>query len=122
MGRSPGREAALQDFERRWRDDALVMDKWFAMQACVPGATTVERVRQLMEHPAFSLTNPNKVRSLLGAFAMMNPTGFHASSGAGYRLHADQVIALNALNPQVAARMASAFNSWTRYDERPQGT
>ena len=96
------------------------MDKWFAIQASVPGEGTVERVRRLMEHPAFSLTNPNKVRALLGAFSMMNPTGFHAGSGAGYRLHADQVIALNGLNPQVAARMASAFNAWTRYDERRQ--
>jgi aminopeptidase N len=118
---APGATAALQDFESRWRDDALVMDKWFAMQAAVPGEATVERVRQLMAHPAFSLTNPNKVRSLLGAFSMMNPTGFHASSGAGYRLHADQVLRLNALNPQVAARMASAFNAWTRYDEGRRG-
>jgi aminopeptidase N len=117
---APGAAAALQAFEERWRDDALVMDKWFAIQATVPAADTVDRVRALMEHPAFSLTNPNKVRSLLGAFAMMNPTGFHASSGAGYRLHADQVIALNGLNPQVAARMASAFNAWTRYDEPRQ--
>ncbi len=73
-----------------------------------------------MEHPAFSLTNPNKVRSLLGAFSTMNPTGFHANNGEGYRLHAEQVIRLNALNPQVASRMAGAFNGWTRYDERRQ--
>jgi aminopeptidase N len=118
---APRATAALQDFESRWRGDALVMDKWFAIQAAVPGEATVERVRQLMEHPAFSLTNPNKVRSLLGAFSMMNPTGFHAASGAGYRLHADQVLRLNALNPQVAARMASAFNAWTRYDQRRRG-
>ena len=89
-----------------------------SIQACVPGEATVERVRQLMEHPAFSITNPNKVRSLLGVFSMANPTGFHAISGAGYRLHADQVIRLNSLNPQVAARMAGAFNGWTRYDDR----
>ena len=113
---APRAESALQAFESRWREDALVMDKWFVIQACVPGEATVERVRQLMSHPAFSLTNPNKVRSLLGAFSTMNPTGFHASSGTGYRLHADQVIELNALNPQVAARMAAAFNAWTRYD------
>jgi len=115
---APGSDAALQAFEERWRADALVMDKWFAIQATVPGAGTVDRVQKLMHHPAFSLTNPNKVRALIGAFSMMNPTGFHVGSGAGYRLHADQVIALNALNPQVAARMASAFNSWTRYDDR----
>jgi aminopeptidase N len=118
---APGAAAALSAFEERWRDDALVMDKWFMIQACVPGAATVARVRELMEHPAFSLTNPNKVRSLLGAFSTMNPTGFHANNGEGYRLHADQVIRLNALNPQVASRMVGAFNGWTRYDERRQG-
>jgi len=115
---APEAQAALRDFERRWRDDSLVMDKWFTMQAMVPGPGTVERVRDLLEHPAFSTTNPNKVRALLGAFAASNPTGFHANSGAGYRLVADQVLALNALNPQVAARLAAAFNSWTRYDPR----
>jgi aminopeptidase N len=113
---APQAPAALAAFEERWRRDALVMDKWFTIQACVPGEGTVERVRALLAHPAFSIMNPNKVRSLLGAFATMNPTAFHAHSGAGYRLHADQVMALNALNPQVAARMAAAFNSWTRYD------
>ncbi len=113
---APQAPAALADFEERWRGDALVMDKWFTIQACVPGDGTVERVRRLTGHPAFSITNPNKVRSLLGAFSTMNPTAFHARSGAGYRLHAEQVIALNALNPQVAARMAASFNAWTRYD------
>jgi aminopeptidase N len=113
---APGAASALDDFEERWRDDSLVMDKWFAIQASVPGPDTVDRVRELLKHPAFSITNPNKVRALLGAFGMMNPTGFHASGGAGYRLLADQVISLNELNPQVAARMAVAFNSWTRYD------
>jgi len=113
---APAAAGALDAFEARWRQDALVMDKWFTIQACVPGAGTAERVRKLVEHPAFSLANPNKVRSLVGAFAMLNPTGFHAAGGAGYRFHADQVIALNALNPQVAARMAVAFNAWTRYD------
>jgi aminopeptidase N len=113
---APQAPAALAAFEERWRQDALVMDKWFTIQACVPGAATVERVRSLLAHPAFSITNPNKVRSLLGAFATMNPTAFNARSGAGYRLHADQVIVLDRLNPQVAARMAAAFNSWTRHD------
>ena len=109
--------AALEAFEQRWRDDALVMDKWFAIQASVPGVATLERVQLLMEHPAFSIRNPNKLRSLVGVFAMMNPTGFHAADGSGYRFHADQVLALDALNPQMAARMAGAFNAWTRYDE-----
>lgn len=109
-------ELALRDFESRWQDDALVMDKWFSIQASVPGAATVETVHRLMEHASFNIRNPNKVRSLLGVFAMMNPTAFHAADGSGYRLHADQVLVLDSLNPQVAARMAGAFNQWTRYD------
>jgi aminopeptidase N len=113
-----GADAALEAFEERWYDDALVMDKWFSIQASKPGHRTVGRVRSLLNHPAFSIANPNKVRSVIGAFSMMNPTGFHAPDGSGYRLHADQVIALDALNPAVAARMAGAFNPWTRYDAR----
>ena len=111
----PAAEAALKAFEERWRDDALVMDKWFSIQASIPGKNAVERVAELLGHPGFSIRNPNKVRSVIGVFSMMNPTGFHASGGAGYRLHADQVIRLNELNPQMAARMASAFNPWIRY-------
>jgi aminopeptidase N len=112
----PAADAALADFEQRWKDDPLVMDKWFSLQAVRPGPSTINRVTELLDHPAFSIRNPNKVRSLIGVFAMANPTGFHAADGSGYRFHADQVIALNAINPQVAARMASAFNRWKRYD------
>ncbi|MFB3077820.1 MAG: DUF3458 domain-containing protein, partial [Lysobacterales bacterium] len=89
--------AALSTFEQRWINDALVMDKWFAIQASKPGEATIDVVRTLMEHPAFSITNPNKVRSLIGAFAMANPTGFHAADGAAYRFHADRVIELDSL-------------------------
>jgi aminopeptidase N len=113
---APSAAQALSDFEKCWQGDALVMDKWFSIQAAVPGAATVETIRDLMEHPAFSIQNPNKVRSVLGVFSMMNPTAFHAPDGSGYRLHADQVLLLDSLNPQVAARMAGAFNQWTRYD------
>ncbi len=109
--------AALSSFEAKWKADALVMDKWFIMQAIKPGSRTVETVRKLMDHPAFSIQNPNKVRSLIGVFSMMNPTGFHAADGSGYRFHADRVIELDAINPQIAARMAGAFNRWKRYDE-----
>jgi aminopeptidase N len=114
-------DAVLKAFEERWCDDELVMDKWFSMQASIPGAQAVDKVRELLGHPGFSIRNPNKVRSLLGVFSMGNPTGFHTASGAGYRLHAEQVIALDKLNPQVAARMAAAFNSWTRYGEDRRG-
>jgi len=108
---------ALSEFESKWQSDALVMDKWFTMQAIKAGPSTLNRVRELMMHPAFSIQNPNKVRSLIGVFSMLNPTGFHAADGSGYAFHADRVIELDALNPQIAARMASAFNRWKRYDE-----
>ncbi|MEE4173599.1 MAG: aminopeptidase N [Xanthomonadales bacterium] len=112
----PGAADALAAFEKRWAGDALVMDKWFVMQAITPGHDTVSQVRKLMEHPEFSLLNPNKVRALIGAFAMLNPTGFHAPDGSGYRFLADQVLRLNGTNPQIAARMVSSFNRWPRYD------
>jgi aminopeptidase N len=115
---APAADQLLNAFEEQWSDDALVMDKWFSMQAALPGKRAVDRVRELLAHPAFSLANPNKVRSVIGVFSMANPTGFHAAAGSGYRLHADQVMALDKLNPQVAARMAGAFNPWTRYDSQ----
>jgi len=114
---SPVAVTALSDFETQWKADALVMDKWFTMQAIKPGPNTLNKVRELMQHPAFSIQNPNKVRSLIGVFSMLNPTGFHAADGSGYAFHADRVIELDGLNPQIAARMASAFNRWKRYDE-----
>ncbi|MGD9021883.1 MAG: aminopeptidase N, partial [Lysobacterales bacterium] len=113
---SPLAADALAAFEARWGNDALVMDKWFSMQAIVPGSETVGTVRKLMEHPAFSIKNPNKVRALISVFAMLNPTGFHTANGAGYEFVADRVIELDGLNPQVAARLVAAFNRWKRYD------
>jgi aminopeptidase N len=113
-------EELLQQFELRWSGEALVMDKWFALQATKPGSEAASRVERLQMHPAFSLGNPNRVRSVVGAFAMSNPTGFHASSGAGYRWLADRVIELNRINPQVASRMAGAFNQLKRYDAERQ--
>ena len=118
---SPHAEKALSEFERKWIDDTLVMDKWFIMQAIKPGPDTVNRVRGLMQHSAFSIKNPNKVRALIGVFSMLNPTGFHAADGSGYRFHADRVIELDPINPQIAARMAAAFNRWKRYDEDRKG-
>jgi aminopeptidase N len=113
---APAAQQVLDDFEARWANDALVMDKWFAIQASAPGAGTVSTVSGLLRHPAFSIRNPNKVRSLLGVFAAMNPTAFHAADGSGYRLLSGQVLELDRLNPQVAARLVGAFNAWTRYD------
>jgi aminopeptidase N len=113
---TPEREDALAAFHRRWRQDPLVIDKWFMIQAraTLPGAP--ERVRALAEHPDFTLRNPNRVRSLVGVFGNGNPAGFHACDGAGYAFVADHVLALDPLNPQLAAGMVRAFNHWKRYD------
>ncbi|GAB4174441.1 MAG: aminopeptidase N [Wenzhouxiangellaceae bacterium] len=118
-GREPADEL-LGDFARRHADDALVMDKWFAIQATAPHLHTVEQVAVLKTHPAFSMRNPNKVRSLLGAFALSNPYAFHRADGEGYRLIGAAVRELDAINPQAAARLVSAFNRWRAFDERRQ--
>ena len=116
----PAREQALTAFHARYGDDALVLDKWFALQAgawrwSATAAPTLERVRALMSDPAFSLSNPNKVYALLGTFFRANAGEFHAADGSGHVFWAEQVIALNAKNPQVAARMARALESWRRF-------
>ncbi|TQV64654.1 MAG: aminopeptidase N [Halothiobacillaceae bacterium] len=110
------RAVVLAEFEQRWENEALVMDKWFSIQATSPLPGALDEVKGLMDHPAFSLGNPNKARALIGGFARGNPAGFHAEDGAGYRFVADQVLALDALNPQVSARMAGAFQQWRRFD------
>ena len=120
VAESPLAPKALAQFEASWKDDALVMDKWFIIQAAKPGKSTVNSLLSLMQHPSFSIRNPNKVRALIGVFSMMNPTGFHAKDGSGYAFVADRIIELDALNPQVAARLASAFNRWKRYDHDRQ--
>lgn len=106
----------LARFEQRYADDPLVMDKWFSLQATVAESKTVERVERLMSHRAFSLRNPNKVRSLVGSFGVHNPYAFHRADGAGYRLVATVVAELDALNPQVAARLVALFNRFSEYD------
>jgi aminopeptidase N len=108
----PERTAALEDFYRRFENDPLVIDKWLSLQAAIPEAATLDRVRALTQHPAFSFSNPNRVRSLIGAFAQANPTQFNRADGQGYEFLVDTVLALDPKNPQVAARMLSAFKSW----------
>ncbi|MBO6719175.1 MAG: aminopeptidase N [Rhizobiaceae bacterium] len=103
---------ALAAFERQYGNDPLVMDKWFMVQATIPGSETVGRVKALMQHPKFSITNPNRVRSLLGAFATANQTAFNSADGSGFALYADVVLTVENSNPQVAARLATAFRSW----------
>ncbi len=113
---NPYRHEVLDDFYARWRNDPLVLDKWFAIQATAPLPGTLDSVRALLDHPAFSIRNPNKVRAVIGAFASGNPVRFHAADGGGYVFLADQVLRLDAINPQVAARMAGALSRWRRYD------
>ncbi|KMO20980.1 aminopeptidase N [Methylobacterium platani] len=111
------REAALARFGEAYRHEPLVLDKWFALQAMIPEAGTLERVRGLMRHPAFSLGNPNRVRSLVASFSLNNPTQFHRPDGAGYDLAAEVVLALDGKNPQVAARLLTAFNTWRMVED-----
>ncbi len=119
-GDHPARESALADFERRWRDDPLVMDKWFAVQAMSSRVDTLAQVRRLMSHEAFSMRNPNKVRALIGTFANANPLRFHAADGSGYAFLGEQVLALDPANPQIAARLLRAISRWRRYDDGRQ--
>ncbi len=109
------REAALADFYNKWKNDPLVMDKWLAIQAGSSLPKTLDNVKALTRHPAFSLKNPNKVRALIGAFSA-NAVRFHDAGGAGYVFLADAVLEVDAMNPQIAARLASAFTMWKRYD------
>jgi aminopeptidase N len=108
----PERENALGDFYTRYASDALVVDKWFSLQATIPQPETLENVRRLTAHPAFSLANPNRVRALIGAFAQGNTTQFNRADGLGYDFVADTALALDPKNPQISARLATAFRSW----------
>ena len=110
----PGVQQALQQFYDEFTDEPLVIDKWFTLQAAAP-VTTVAAVRKLMQHPAFTLKNPNRARSLIFAFCNANPAQFHVADGSGHAFWAEQVIALNAINPQVAARLARTMDRWRKY-------
>ncbi len=103
---------ALADFYEAWQGDNVVIDTWFAAQAQSPLAGTLGRVKALTGHPLFSLTAPNKVRALVGTFASTNPLQFNRPDGGGYAFLADQVLALDRINPQIAARMLGAMRSW----------
>jgi aminopeptidase N len=108
----PQRSGAIEDFYRRYAGDPLIIDKWFALQAGIPEPATLDRVRALTHHAAFSLSNPNRVRALVGAFAQGNPTQFNRADGEGYDFVVENVLLLDAKNAQVAARLLSAFKSW----------
>ncbi|WP_410499092.1 aminopeptidase N [Chitinibacter sp. S2-10] len=113
-----GAETQLADFAGQWIDDALVMDKWFTLQATSRRQGTLGRVQSLLNHHAFSLKNPNKVRALIAAFCLQNPQHFHAADGYAYAFAAEQIIALDAINPQIAARLASCFNRWSKIEPK----
>lgn len=115
LGDCPEREAALAGFYQRWQHEALVVDKWLAVQAGSRLPDTLETVRRLTAHPAFDLGNPNKVYALLRTFGA-NLVRFHAADGAGYRFFAEQIKALDARNPQVASRLARCFDRWKKFD------
>jgi len=117
----PERATALAAFHAKWQDEALVVDKWLQVQATsrLPGTTA--RVTELMRHPAFDMKNPNKVYALVRSFCAANPRHFHAADGSGYRLVADFIIELQALNPQVASRIARSFDRWRQFDAVRQG-
>ena len=116
----PARHVALDSFYSKWRDEALVVDKWLQVQATsrLPG-TTVD-VRALMAHEAFDIRNPNKVYSLVRAFCAANPKHFHAADGSGYQLAADVILQLDPMNPQVASRIARCFDRWKKFDATRQ--
>jgi aminopeptidase N len=115
------RETALDAFYKRWADDPLVIDKWFALQArsSLPG--TIERVRELTTHPAFTRANPNRIRALVGTFSQANQLHFHALSGEGYAFLAEEVLALDKANPTTAARLVQPLGQWRRHDAARQG-
>ncbi|MBC7575313.1 MAG: aminopeptidase N [Herminiimonas sp.] len=111
---APGRDAALARFYADFEGEALVIDKWFMLQATARN-TDLSAVRQLMRHPAFSMKNPNRARSLIFSFCNGNPAQFHAPDGSGYTFWSEQVVALDGINPQVAARLARTLDRWRKY-------
>lgn len=113
---APARAEALDDFYTRYTDNALVIDKWFSLQASSPHKSTLDKVRALTAHPAFSMGNPNRVRALIGAFAHGNLTQFNRADGAGYAFVADAILEIDPKNPQLAARLATSFRTWRTFE------
>ena len=110
------KDKALRLFYRRWQKETLVINQWLSIQASSPLPDTLKVVQELMQHEAFEIKNPNKVRSLIGVFCNQNHVNFHAKTGEGYRLLGDMVLQLNKMNPQIASRMLQPFTKWQRYD------
>ncbi|MBX2833478.1 MAG: aminopeptidase N [Micavibrio sp.] len=111
----PAREECFGDFHARFKDYQLVIDKWFGLQASAKHPQIIQNLKDLREHPDFNIKNPNRARSVYAAFAMNNPVSFHAADGSGYTFLADAIIELNAINPQIAARLLTPMREWKRY-------
>ena len=117
---APARDDAFDAFYARWKDDNIVVDKWLGLQAAATLPNALENVTALLGHEAFSIRNPNKVRALVGAFCNANQVRFHAADGSGYAFLADRVLELDALNPQVAARLLGPLGPWRKFDSDRQ--
>jgi aminopeptidase N len=115
---APQATEGLRLYRQRFDGDALTLDKWFMLQATVPAHATLERVRALEADPAFTLANPNRVHALLGAFARGNPVAFHRPDGAGHRWFVNKLAEIDARNPQLSARLAKAFEDWSRLEPK----
>jgi aminopeptidase N len=115
--------SALQRFHAMFKDEALVLDKWFALQAGAPdrGGNVLQTVKQLMHHPDFHIRNPNRARSVIFSYCSANPGGFHRSDAAGYVFWSERVLELDTINPQVAARLARALDRWKKLAEPLRG-
>ncbi len=116
----PERDAALAAFHDKWKTDHIVIDKWFSIQAMSSLTDALTHIKRLTQHPTFSMSNPNKVRALIGSFANSNQVRFHAKDGAGYTFVAERVLELDRINPQVAARLLGAFKSWRQFEASAQ--
>ncbi|WP_429079433.1 aminopeptidase N [Aeromonas bivalvium] len=117
----PCRAALLADFEGKWAQDGLVLDNWLRLVGAKPAADVLDEVKQAMSHPTFSIRNPNRLRALVGSFAMGNQVQFHARDGSGYRFLTDLLIELNSINPQVASRLITPLIQFKRLDEARKG-
>jgi len=114
------RDELVERFYQKWKHETLVVEQWLSMQSAAPVAGNLPRVKALIQHEAFDIKNPNKVRSVIGAFCNANAIGFHAADGSGYAFLADYVIELNRLNPQIASRQLTPLTRWRRYDAERQ--
>ena len=113
----PERESAFNEFEKKWNHNTVVMDKWFTLQAISNLPGTLQKVRELTGHNAYDEKNPNKIRALISSFSRFNQLCFHSADGSGYEFLTEQVLKLDPLNPQTAARLVSVFNNWKKFEE-----